>query len=137
MPTMARLLWPTDGTPFRLWAHSRQQLEDTSQAMDSDKVIVDGVLAYPREFRQPRRSTGGFYWCEWCSRHQSHRERLACVRKTRSLACQKGVVIMGASLAVTPIIISLLLSISVSNKTHTTHTETENSVDTPHRRGNS
>ena len=53
------------------------------------------------------------------------------------LLVKKGVVVMGASLSVTPIIISLLVSISVSNKTHTTHTETENSVDTPHRRGNS
>ena len=89
MPTVARLLWPTDGTTYRLLAHSEQQLEDTSQAMDSDRVVVDSVVAYPREPFPPRLGSGGFYWCEWYSRHQYHRERLKRVRKTRSLACQK------------------------------------------------
>ena len=37
------------------------------------------------------------------------------------LLVKKGVVVMGASLSVTPIIISLLVYISVSNKTFNTH----------------
>ena len=124
MPTMVRPLWRTDGTSCSLSARRGQQRANTSQAMDSNRVIVDSVIAYPRKPCPPRLGSCGFYWCEWYSRHQSHRERFRHVRKTRILLVEKGV--MGASLSVTPIIISVLVSISVSNQiTYNTYRDGE------------